>query len=221
MHEVDQQSLIREYENRLQEFGYSPLTVDMGQHHRRDVRFSVMAEYALNDPTGSVLDVGCGFADLYEYLTQNGWQGKYTGIDLVPGLLQSARDRLPDLDLRQVDMSAREVNIEPHDYVIALGIFNHKLDKTENLTYISQALKNMHHCAKKVVSADFLSTYVDFQKPMSWHTNPGWVFDAAKQISRRVLLRHDYIPYEFGLFMFADDAISERNVFQGFEESLA
>jgi SAM-dependent methyltransferase len=215
--EADRQDYIERYEKRLQEFGYSPEALGWGKHGRQEVRFRVLAEYALTKPDSSVLDVGCGFADLYDFLMQHGWHGRYTGIDITPGLLNVAHARHPNLDLREHDIAASTA-LENYDFVIASGIFNAALKVGDNPTHIENTLKAMYDHARVALCVDFLSSYVDFQKPGSWHTQPGWALDAARRLSARVLLRHDYMPYEFALFVFRDAAISERNVFQAFDK---
>ena len=61
----------------------------------------MLAETALAHSDSTVLDVGCGFADLYGFLKERGWCGRYTGIDIVPGLLSTARERNPEFDLEE------------------------------------------------------------------------------------------------------------------------
>jgi SAM-dependent methyltransferase len=217
MNDTDRKAYIQRYEGRLREFGYSPQTLGWGKHGRQDVRFGVLADYVLQQPESSVLDVGCGFADLYDFLIQHGWHGAYTGIDIVPGLLDVARARHPDLDVRELDITDASATLERCDFVIASGILNAQLVAENNLIHIENILSAMHQHARVAVCVDFLGTYVDFQMPGSWHTDPAWVFNVAKRLSRRITLRYDYMPFEFALFIFCDDAISERNVFKAFE----
>ena len=73
--------------------------------------------------------------------------------------------------------------------------------------------KAMHGLARIAVCVDFMSSHVDFQKPGAWHTDPGWALAEAHKLSRRVRLRHDYMPFEFALFIYRDDAVNERRVF--------
>jgi SAM-dependent methyltransferase len=218
--EDDRQDYIEQYESRLRKYGYSPETLGWGKYGRQEVRFSVLTDYALQIRESSILDVGCGFADLYDFLIKKGWQGRYTGIDIVPGLLEVALERHPDLDLRQIDITADSVNLERYDFVIASGMLNAELKVGDNQTHIAKALNSMFQHARVAVCVDFLSTYVEFRKPGSWHTDPGWALSVAKRLSRRVMLRHDYLPFEFALLIFKDDSISERNVFQAFESLL-
>jgi len=217
----DRLDYIERYEKRLQEFGYSPETLGWGAQGRQEVRFSVLAEPALRMPDSSVLDVGCGFGDLYDFLVQRGWRGRYTGIDIVPGLLEVARRRHASLDVRELDITDDAASLDEHDFVISSGVFNAALPSGSNQDHIEAALGNMHRRARFATCVDFLSTYVDFQKPGAHHTDPGWALTVAKRLTRRVLLRHDYMPYEFSIFLFRDDTISKRNVFRAFEGNSA
>jgi SAM-dependent methyltransferase len=216
----DRLDCVRRYEKRLEEFGYSPATLGWGIHGRQEVRFSVLAEPALRIPESSVLDVGCGFCDLSEFLVQHGWRGRYTGVDIVPGLLEVARRRHPHLDIRELDITDESAPLEEYDFVISSGALNATLPSGSNETHIEVALRSMYLRSRHATCVDFLSSYVDFQKPGAYHTDPGWALAAAKRLTRRVLLRHDYMPYEFSLFLFPDDAISERKVFRSFENEL-
>jgi len=213
----DRLDYIERYEKRLKEFGYSPAALGWGVHGRQEIRFQVLAEAALAAPESSVLDVGCGFADLYDFLTDHGWKGQYTGIDIVPGLLRIARERRPGLDVREADITDEGASIGEYDFVISSGTFNAALPSGDNASHIETALRRMFSHARKAVCVDFLSSYVDFQKPGAHHTDPAWALATCKRLTRRVALRHDYMPYEFSVFLLRDDRISERNVFQEFE----
>lgn len=212
----DRQHYIERYGERLRQYGYSPETLGWGKHGRQRVRFSVLAEHALDYPESSVLDVGCGFADLYDYLQSQGWRGEYTGIDIVPSILDLARQRHPGLDLREADVTAPDSDLGQFDYVIASGIFNAKLLAEDNRCHIQRALEAMVAMARVGASVDFLTTYVDYQKPGSWHTDPAWAIGVARKISKRFRLRCDYMPFEFALFVYHDDTVSTHNVFRGF-----
>lgn len=177
------------------------------------MRFAVLAEAALARPDSSVLDVGCGFADLYDWLSARGWRGRYVGIDIVPGLLAVARTRHPGLTLLDLDLAEAAATTGPHDFVIASGVFNARLSHGDNREHITAALGLMLSMARIGVMVDFLSADVDFQKEGAWHTDPAWAFRAAKALTRRVALRHDYMPFEFALFLHRDDRVSPRNVF--------
>lgn len=219
MEEEDRRDYIERYEERLRRFGYSPETLGWGKQGRQEIRFGVLAQPILESLSSSVLDVGCGFADLYDYLLAHGWEGRYCGIDIVPGLLQVARQRHPELDLREADITASDVHLGAYDFVVATGMFNARLKVGDNLKHIEHALLTMCRIAKAAVCVDFMSTYVDYQHPEGWHTDPAWALALGKKLSRRVMLRHDYMPYEFALIIYSEDTISPRNVFNAAEKA--
>lgn len=213
MYEEDRYYYIQRYEQWLREFGQTPQALGWGKHARQQNRFHVLAQMAIQEPNCSVLDVGCGFADLYDYLAKCGWRGKYTGIDIVQKLLEIAIKRHPDLELYQMDIADAGGVLDMHDYVIASGVFNAKLQRGDNYEHITESLKRMYELSNKAVCVDFLSSYVDYMKEDSFHVSPEWAFSEARKLSKRVTLRHDYMPYEFALYIYRDDTISQENVF--------
>jgi SAM-dependent methyltransferase len=215
MKKKDIEHYIERYSERLEKFGYSPETLGWGKSGRQEVRFSVLAELAIKNPESSVLDVGCGFGDLYFFLKSNGWRGHYTGIDIVPGLLEEGRKKYPEIDLRQIDITSEEHSevLSDFDFVISSGAFNAKLEEENNDDHIRIAIKNMLAHSLIAVSCDFMSTYVDFKHPVAWHTDPCFIFNLCKNFSKRVVINHSYMPYEFSVTIFRQDNINSRNVF--------
>lgn len=217
MHPQDKANYIQRYEAWLAEYGDSPRSLGWSQHSRQDIRFRILGAGAIADGQASVLDVGCGFADLYTYLRRQGWEGEYTGLDIVPGVLQVARQKHPDLDLRLLDILSEGDQLGSYDYVIASGIFNAKL-QSGNEAHIPNMLRAMHARARVATCVDFMSTYVDYQKDGAHHTDPSWALAQGLQLSRRVVLRQDYMPFEFALIVYKDDSRSPRNVFNALED---
>jgi len=218
MKEIDKSDNIQRYETRLKEYGYDPQTLGWGKHSKQEVRFSVLGSLALALPKSSVLDIGCGFANLFAFLKLNGWKGNYTGVDIVPGLINEAKKNNPDLKLLIGDITNNEFSLDKHDFVIASGVMNTALPSGENEFHIKNMLEHMFKLANKAVCADFMTTNVDFQQPGSWHTDPCWVLKEALAITPRVSLRNDYMPYEFSLFLYKEIEVSERRVFEKYEE---
>jgi len=220
MKDVDKKNYVERYEGRLKEFGYDPQTLGWGKVARQDIRFAVLAQEALKNETSSVLDIGCGFADLYDFLLINGWKGKYTGVDIVPGLVNAAKKRHPSIQLLIADINDQECGIETHDYVISSGMLNATLPSGENEAHIQKMLHSMFALAKTAVSVDFLSALVDFKKEGAWHTDPAKALNYGFALTKNVSVRHDYLRFEFALFLNKNNAVSQRKVFETFEEKL-
>jgi SAM-dependent methyltransferase len=188
-----------------------------GKGGRQDVRFPVLAAPALASPDCSVLDIGCGFADLYAFLTRCGWRGRYTGIDIVPALLIEARRRYPGIALYERDATLGLEDLPAHDVVIASGVLNLALPGGGNKVHIERLLSVLFGHAGLAVAVDFMTTQVDFRHPDAWHTDPLWALAFANRLTRRLVLRADYMPYEFALILYKDVRVSHRTVFRAVE----
>lgn len=222
MKSTDVNEYINRYETRLKEYGYSPATLGWGKGGRQEIRFQILAQTILENKYSTVLDVGCGFGDLFRFLKKHQWHGTYTGIDIVPGLLKTAKEIDPQINVFEFDITSdlSFPNNENFDYVVASGVFNAKLIESNNEEHIKLALNRMYSISKVAICVDFMSTYVDYQNPAAYHTDPLWLLSVIKGISKRVTLRHDYMPFEFAIIVYKDDTVSTNNVFNGYLKSV-
>lgn len=109
------------YDDLVTRFGIDPRALDWSSRISQEA-FSVLRDIA--DLTGSrVLDVGCGLADLYAFLQARRVRVQYTGYDIAPNVLRSAKERYPDIELRLVDLMAANVTSAEFDgsFVLVVG----------------------------------------------------------------------------------------------------
>jgi SAM-dependent methyltransferase len=207
MLEEDRAETRARYAARFGEFGYDPRT--LGWHKgRQQVRFAA-ALHAVGTQFGSLLDVGCGFGDLFGYLRERGWQGDYLGVDIVPELLDEGRKRFGPRGARFecIDLSSESLAFSA-DVAVALGIFNHRL-KGDNLEFVAQTLHAMWAHSTQAIVVDFLSTTADRPKPELFHADAEVILQMAVGYSKRVRLDHSYMPFEFLVAIWHDDSYSE------------
>jgi SAM-dependent methyltransferase len=197
MEAVDRQAYVERYERRLAEHGHAPETLGWRPGRER-ARFGVVADVIADTGARSLLDVGCGFADLLDFLREQGWDGDYHGIDLVPGLLAEARRRHPALRFEEADIADYEPG-RAFDVVVASGVFNYELQAEDNRDHIARSVARMFALARRAICVDFLTTAVDHRHPGAWHTDPAWALDLGRRLSERAELRQDYLPFEFAL----------------------
>jgi tRNA (uracil-5-)-methyltransferase TRM9 len=83
-------------------------------------------------PNASILDLGCGNGRLAKVLAERGFQGRYTGLDFSPQLLETARQNAPpgsSFQFIQADLSSAEWGNElPQDgfaIVLAFAVLHH------------------------------------------------------------------------------------------------
>src|ERR1700739_1074782 len=159
MNSKDVNLYIERYNQRLDKFGYSPESLGWGGGKERQfVRFKALTEIGV-EKHDSLLDVGCGFADLYEYLKLNEFNGQYLGVDINGNLLDLARKEHQGVNVEKINILEEDINRQ-FNWVVSSGIFNLKLNFEDNLTYIKTMLKKMYEISNKGVAVDFMSTYV-------------------------------------------------------------
>jgi SAM-dependent methyltransferase len=206
MLEEDRADTRARYEARYREFGYDPRT--LGWHKgRQRVRFAAALE-ALGTQFGSLLDVGCGFGDLFGYLRDRGWQGNYLGLDLCPELLDEGRKRFGPrgAQFECIDLSGESLAYSA-DVAVAIGIFNNRL-KGDNLEFVAQMLHAMWAHSTQAIVVDFLSTTADRPRPELFHADAEVILQMALGYSKRVRLDHSYMPFEFLVAIWHDDSFS-------------
>ena len=72
----------------------------------------------------------------------------------------------------------------------------------EKLDYLEEYLISFHKICKVGFSCDFMSTYVDFKHPGSYHTKEQDVINIIKKFTKRYIIRNDYLDFEFMIYVF-------------------
>jgi SAM-dependent methyltransferase len=213
----DRSDAVRRYQGRYAQYGYHPLTLGWTKG-RQGVRFAAALDI-LGEGFGSVLDVGCGFGDLFGFLRQRGWAGDYYGVDLVPELVEEGRRRYGPHGARFecLDLTASGVDFRA-DVAVALGMFNHRL-RQDNLVFVRDMLSAMWRHTTVAVTVDFLSNTADQRRSDLYYAPPGTIMDLAHSFSKRVQLHHGYMPFEFNVTLWHDDSFTvEAPVFAPYRQ---
>jgi SAM-dependent methyltransferase len=195
------------YEDKLKRYGHD--TRSLGWiPGARNVRFGVLT--SIGDlQNSSVLDVGCGFGDLYGYLAGRGIRVDYTGIDINPDFIKIAREAYPDARFMVADFEEEDIG-QDFDWAFAAGIFTIRI--SDNRSFIRNTLKKMFQVCTIGLAADFLSP--SGSRDAYWQCPPEEVLKFCKGISRRAVLRADYMSTDFCVYLYKDDMADERNVFK-------
>lgn len=198
------------YRERWQKHGFSPLSLGWTKG-KQNIRFSMLLD-TFEISGKSFLDVGCGFGDINLALSARGDSYDYLGIDMVEEFLGEGRERYQGdrISFRKGDFLTMPLDAR-FDYIVASGIFAHRLDQADNYDYIEAMLRKMMDHADEAVSVDFLSDRVNFQREGTFYANPGRILDIALGLSRNVRLRHDYMPFEFTLTIHSDDSFEDAD----------
>lgn len=216
MHEADRTEYRERYVRRLREYGHDERALGWSSGKQLQ-RFGALTGFVPLEAVSSVLDVGCGFGDLYPYLRSRGYAGTYRGIDFIPELIETGRRAYPEADLEVGDLTDLRGS-ESFDLVLASGLFNARLSHSDNWENLTSTLRLMHRCSRVAAAADFLTSHVDFTRDDLAYTSPEDVFTFAKSVTRRVALAHHYLPFEFAICLYRDDEVLPGTQFRPLPE---
>lgn len=146
------------------------------------------------DPSAySILDIGCGRADLYGFLTEIHGPDifGYHGIDHNPIMSSLAQEKYGI----STKVSAFEtVELGTHDWVVASGFFTQRRCETEDedLRKLLVDVDRMYEAANNVVSFNLLSPINTTHHDGFFYVHPGLILDMLIEKYHYVNIRHNY-----------------------------
>jgi hypothetical protein len=195
------------YESRLRQHGATALGVDWKSESSQALRFEQLKRLWEAEPDASLIDYGCGYGALAEYLRSSGHLGSYTGYDISDQMTSEAMRRWTGLSDCQWTADRRQ--LRPATYAVASGIFNVKLDATneEWRDYVRRTIGDLASLGTRGFAFNALTSYSDRDKQRSdlYYADPIDLFDHCRRTySRFVALAHDYPLYEFTILVRTD-----------------
>jgi SAM-dependent methyltransferase len=191
------------YADRLERFGPTPRGVDWNSAESQALRFSRLLEVvrpADSAASPSLLDVGCGYGALLDYVRERSRALDYRGFDISEAMIAAARARHAGSAGAIFASDVR--TLAPATYAVASGIFNVKLSFTveEWREHVLTTLSALDRWSTAGFAFNMLSTYSDSHRRRDdlFYADPREVFDlCVRQFSPRVALLHDYPLFEF------------------------
>jgi SAM-dependent methyltransferase len=193
---------IKDYHERMAAKGDSHEGVGYPTPENQRIRFDAalrLVEPGVED--FSVNDFGCGLAHLYDHIKARRLPMRsYRGYDLSERSLEMARERLGD----EVELIPDDHLTKEADYSFALGIFNTRLDATDEEwhAFMKSVARDLYEHSTRGCAFSSLSTYVDWMEPDLYYQDPMEMFAyCKKEISPRVALLHDYPIFEWTILI--------------------
>ena len=132
--------IFNHYKNNFDKNLSNDKLLDWENQDAQFARFNILREFLIKNsilqPT--LLDVGCGTADLYNYLLKNDIKLTYTGVDILPQMVFVAKNQHPDLNIQCADIFKDNTFSTKFDIVYSSGIFN--IDLGNNYEFLTQAI---------------------------------------------------------------------------------
>jgi len=195
----DDVKTISHYQSLLNQHGENYRSLDWGSRESQKKRFEILAGIGVG-PGDRVLDVGCGFADFNGWLIEHRPGIEYSGIDFTPGMVEKAQARFPNLKILNKTIFDLDLAIAPFDYLFASGIF---VFRQENpVDYLFSTVKTMYGFCTKGIAFNCLSLWAKEKSPNEFYADPTNVINFCKTLTRKVVLRHDYHPADFTIYLY-------------------
>lgn len=188
------------YTQKIKQFGIDSKGVDWNSKESQFLRFEQLTKIILKDDF-SILDYGCGYGSLIEFLKLKYKSFNYLGIDISEEMIANAKQLYPDYEFKTQLQDKLYF-----DYIVASGIFNVKLDTSNQiwLDYIITTINQMNSLSRCGFAFNILTSYSDkeFMKDYLYYADPCFFFDYCKKnFSRNIALLHDYDLYEFTILV--------------------
>ena len=193
--EIEQET-IKRYSDRYKDLGKNVRTLGWGSDAQQEYRFLQVVKN-VDFSKKSVLDIGCGFGDLFSFLKVNSIEiEKYVGFDINRDLIVEAKKVHKDGEFFLGNVLEQEDAI--CDIGVMLGVLNFNLkEKMDNLEYSKNAIKRAFNLVNETLVVDFLSSYLtptyEREEQVFYHS-PLELLEFAFTLTPNVKLIHNYKP---------------------------
>jgi SAM-dependent methyltransferase len=185
--------------------GATPAGADFNSAAAQKIRFDQLVKLVDRGQPFSLIDYGCGYGALYEYLHAAGYPVRqYAGFDISRQMIKEAKDKFA-ADPRCM-FTSDECDLTSSDYVIASGIFNLKLaaHPSEWEMFVRDTIDGVAALSRRGFAFNMLTSYAQPERKRSdlYYGDPCRYFDYCKtKWSRNVALLHDYDLYDWTILV--------------------
>lgn len=192
------------YTAKLVANGPTPRGVDWNGEEGQRIRFTQLTKIVDQLDPFSIIDLGCGYGALYDYLAGRFDNFSYLGIDISQAMIDAAAGRIGNR--RNVKLEVGDRPACTADFAVASGVFNvlSKRNQSKWRSYLEATLEMLDQSSHKAFAFNCLTTYSDADKmrPHLYYADPCELFALCKRrFSKNVALLHDYGLYEFTILV--------------------
>jgi SAM-dependent methyltransferase len=187
------------YDARVTSFGMSPSSVGWKNFAQQKLRFDILtSDIDLNHK--KIMDIGCGFGDLINYLISKGIiLEEYIGVEVSKKMLEIAKKNT--IAQRNTKYVNANVFKDPMDITVDIAIMSGLLNLRQSTNSSSEILQSFLLKVRPLVTEglifNLLTDEVDFEQPHHLHYNPSTTQLIVQNFFKDVSIKKDYGLYEF------------------------
>lgn len=195
------QTIINHYKPRISTAESHYDILDWANEESQHTRFSVLAN---NIELGgkSLLDIGCGLCDLWDFLNTKNITPIYTGVDIVCEMVQQAASLHPDIEIQCADLFKESLpegwENRKFDVVFCSGMLNLDLGNSQNFT--SFAIKRMAELSREYIVFNLLHHRAENKYPHCVYHDPKKILSIARKLGQPKLI-DNYLPNDFTIIV--------------------
>lgn len=191
------------YSSKLAAFGPTSSGVDWNGTVSHDLRHRQFLRLLDGARGASVLDIGCGYGDFYRFLRAEGYHGRFTGYDVVPGMIAEASRLHGEVDCR---WRVGGEPSEPADFAVASGIFNVRgsVPLSTWTQYVHRTIDLLAGSSSLGFAFNILSLSSDPERRaahLHYADAPQMLSHCLNRYGRSVALLQDYGLFEFTIIV--------------------
>jgi ubiquinone/menaquinone biosynthesis C-methylase UbiE len=154
----------------------------------------------------TLLDVGCGIGGFYDFLKEKGITCDYTGFDINPLMIETAKNKHPDIKNKFFVCDIIEENPDRlFDYAISNGPLNLKFEATLNMDMTMKLIRSIYRIATIGIAITMTSSFTRKPNEETFYYNPREILTEIFKFCPNVRFDHTYLPHDFALFCYKKD----------------
>ena len=103
---------------------------------------NTLVDYILKSGFRNVIEFGCGSGKVYKRLSEQGYKGKYTGVEVAQYVIESNAKAYPNANWKTSTIYSREFPTEEYDLCFAFFVLEHLVYPEKALDNIMRLVKN-------------------------------------------------------------------------------
>ncbi len=176
----------------------SAQTLNWTNKRNQLIRFNTLARIG-NLQGKSILDVGCGLADFYDYFKTHDIECSYYGIDIVPEFITQAQKKYPGVNVAVDDIFKIT---DPYDFIFASGSLSFTVE--DNDAFYQGMIRKMYDLATVGVGFNMLDSDYYNRDNIYAVYNAEETLDFCRGFAARTYLIRGYSEGDFTVFMYKD-----------------
>lgn len=192
---------IEEYQQRLQKYGATAQALKWISPESMRLRYKqLLADIDLQEKR--ILDAGCGFGDIIQFIRQKSSRFSYLGVDMIEQIIEIARQRHPGFSFLVRNYFEDPMD-ESFDWVISSGTLNSQF--RDAIRFRKQAIRTMFSHAIVGIAFNMAGSHPpppSKSKSSIFYADSLEVVEFCLTLTQKVILRHHYHPKDFTVIMF-------------------